>query len=70
MAAALGFSSVDAMHQHQDWLKQRTADHAEAVAYQGTDEARQRAEDASKNFGIPVDAIVFVEPIEGNSDQA
>lgn len=67
MAEALGFSSVDAMHQHQDWLNMNNAEHVEAVAYQGTVEARQRAESASKEFGIPVEAIIWVELPTGNS---
>lgn len=70
MAEALGFSSVAEMHQHDECLKRRTAEHAAAVAYQGTAEAHQRKVDASKEFGIPVEAFIWVEPVERSSDQA
>lgn len=65
-AAALGFTSVAAMEQHQDWMNTRDAEHASALAYQGTDEARGRAETASKEFGIPLETIIFVEPPADN----
>lgn len=68
-AEALGFSSAEEMFESQRQSEQQKASFARAQAYQETPEAGARRAAASKEFGIPASAIVFVEPPEEDTQQ-